>query len=115
MPINTPISSAAGSNNALAWPAHWRQIPVLLMDEPFGALDPVTRGRIRQEFKELDEFKNKTVVMVTHDIRDALELGDRIGIMDKGQLIQTGTPEELQQNPANDFVAAFLHGQNEAS
>lgn len=88
--------------------------PVLLMDEPFGALDPVTRARIRQEFNELDEFKNKTVVMVTHDIRDALELGDRIGIMDKGRLIQTGTPEELQQNPANDFVAAFLHGKTEA-
>lgn len=89
--------------------------PVLLMDEPFGALDPVTRARIRQEFTQLDEFKGKTILMVTHDIRDALELGDRIGIMDKGQLVQTGTPAELQQNPANDFVAAFLHGQTEAS
>ncbi|MGE7777101.1 ABC transporter ATP-binding protein [Chitinophaga sp. NPDC101104] len=89
--------------------------PVLLMDEPFGALDPVTRTRIRQEFLELDEFKSKTVVMVTHDIRDALELGDHIGIMDKGRIIQMGTPDELQQNPANDFVAAFLHGQTDAS
>ncbi|WP_341835218.1 ATP-binding cassette domain-containing protein [Chitinophaga pollutisoli] len=88
--------------------------PVLLMDEPFGALDPVTRARIRQEFTGLDEFKGKTVVMVTHDIRDAFEMGDHIGIMDKGKLIQTGTPEELQQNPANDFVAAFLHGKGDA-
>ncbi len=52
--------------------------------------------------------------MVTHDIRDAFELGDHIGIMDKGKLIQTGTPDELQQNPANDFVAAFLHGKTDA-
>jgi osmoprotectant transport system ATP-binding protein len=89
--------------------------PVLLMDEPFGALDPVTRTRIRQEFLELDEFKSKTVVMVTHDIRDALELGDHIGIMDKGRIIQMGTPDELRQNPANGFVAAFLHGQTDAS
>lgn len=89
--------------------------PVLLMDEPFGALDPVTRANIRQEFAQLDEFKGKTVVMVTHDIRDALELGDTIGIMDKGQLIQTGTPEELQRHPANDFVAAFLQGKTSAS
>jgi osmoprotectant transport system ATP-binding protein len=86
--------------------------PILLMDEPFGALDPVTRASVRSEFKALDELNNKTVIMVTHDVTEAFELGDRIGLMDKGILQQLGTPAELLFTPANDFVKAFFKDQH---
>src|SRR6185312_2186063 len=69
--------------------------PVLLMDEPFGALDNVTRAKIHAEFKALDELKSKTIIMVTHDVQEAFELGDRICLMDKGKVVQNGTPAEL--------------------
>jgi len=85
--------------------------PVLLMDEPFGALDPVTRLSIRKEFKELDELKRKTIIMVTHDVQEAFELGDRICLMDKGRIVQSGTPAELLFKPAGDFVKEFLKEQ----
>lgn len=85
--------------------------PVLLMDEPFGALDNITRSRIQIEFKELDELKRKTIIMVTHDVQEAFELADRICLMDKGKIVQIGTPAELLFNPANQFVADFLRDQ----
>ena len=85
--------------------------PILLMDEPFGALDNVTRANIQAEFKALEELKRKTIVMVTHDVQEAFELGDRISLMHKGVIVQTGTPKELLYNPANDFVKEFLDGQ----
>ncbi len=85
--------------------------PVLLMDEPFGALDNVTRSKIRAEFKELDELKQKTIIMVTHDVQEAFELGDRICLMDKGKIVQNGPPAELLFEPKNDFVRAFLQEQ----
>lgn len=82
--------------------------PILLMDEPLGALDPVTRRQIRKEFKQLDELKGKTIVMVTHDIPEAIELGDRICLMDKGREQQTGSAIELLLHPQNDFVKNFF-------
>jgi osmoprotectant transport system ATP-binding protein len=85
--------------------------PVLLMDEPFGSLDNVTRSNIHKEFKALDELKRKTIIMVTHDVQEAFELGDRICLMDKGKIVQSGTPAELLFNPANDFVENFLKDQ----
>ncbi|MBB5634893.1 osmoprotectant transport system ATP-binding protein [Pedobacter cryoconitis] len=85
--------------------------PVLLMDEPFGALDNLTRISIRKEFKALDELVKKTVIMVTHDVQEAFEMGDRICLMDQGQIKQIGTPEELLFYPANDFVADFFKEQ----
>jgi osmoprotectant transport system ATP-binding protein len=85
--------------------------PLLLMDEPFGALDTITRTAIRKEFKELDEFKKKTIIMVTHDVQEAFELGDRICLMDKGKIMQIGTPEELLNKPQNEFVQNFLNDQ----
>ncbi|GAB2970724.1 hypothetical protein GCM10027049_00200 [Mucilaginibacter puniceus] len=85
--------------------------PVLLMDEPFGALDNVTRSKIHDEFKGLDELKRKTIMMVTHDVQEAFELGDRICLMDKGKIIQSGTPAELLFTPANAFVKEFLKDQ----
>src|ERR1700754_3607713 len=85
--------------------------PVLLMDEPFGALDNITRSKIQTEFKELDELKKKTIVMVTHDVQEAFELGDRICLMDKGKIVQAGTPAELLFKPVNQFVRDFLNEQ----
>src|SRR5258707_8027255 len=78
------------------------------MDEPFGALDNVTRQKIHAEFKALDELKKKTIIMVTHDVQEAFELGDRICLMDKGRIVQSGTPAELLFKPAGDFVKEFL-------
>ncbi|WP_245856760.1 ABC transporter ATP-binding protein [Mucilaginibacter auburnensis] len=86
--------------------------PVLLMDEPFGALDTITRTKIQAEFKNLDELKRKTVIMVTHDVQEAFELSDRVCLMDKGSIIQMGTPSELLFNPSNKFAVDFLKEQN---
>jgi osmoprotectant transport system ATP-binding protein len=85
--------------------------PLLLMDEPFGALDNVTRARIHAEFKALDELKKKTIIMVTHDVQEAFELGDRICLMDAGEIVQQGTPADLLFKPKNKFVRDFLNEQ----
>lgn len=85
--------------------------PVILMDEPFGALDPVTRISARQDFKNLPELKDKCIIMVTHDIQEAFQLGDRILIMDKGKIQQMGTKNDLVTKPANNFVKSFLKNQ----
>ncbi|MFH7015715.1 ABC transporter ATP-binding protein [Flavobacterium sp. FlaQc-47] len=82
--------------------------PVLLMDEPFGALDTITKSAIHNEFKNLDELKNKTTILVTHDIIEAFELGHRICLMDKGKIVQTGSPTEILYHPANNFVKDFF-------
>lgn len=82
--------------------------PIILMDEPFGALDPITRNNIRQDFMELEELSSKTTVMVTHDVEEAFELGDWICVMDKGRVQQLGTPKDLLFRPANEFVRQFL-------
>lgn len=82
--------------------------PVLLMDEPFGALDTITKADIHSEFKSLEELKNKTIILVTHDVQEAFELGHRICLMDKGKIIQTGTPKEMLYRPQNDFVTDFF-------
>ncbi len=82
--------------------------PVLLMDEPFGALDTITRNKIRKELSELDEFKRKTIIMVTHDVQEAFALADKICLMDKGKIVQLGSPDELLFNPTNEFVSNFL-------
>ena len=84
--------------------------PVLLMDEPFGALDTITRSNIVKEFSELDEFKRKTIVMVTHDVQEAYQLGDRICLMSEGRIVQAGAPSELLFHPVNDFVQEFFAG-----
>jgi osmoprotectant transport system ATP-binding protein len=82
--------------------------PLLLMDEPFGALDPVTRNGIRNELKTLDELKKKTVILVTHDVQEAFELGDAICLMNNGAIVQMGTPGDLLFRPATAFVSRFF-------
>ena len=81
---------------------------VLLMDEPFGALDPITKEQVREEFKKLLAQLNKTVILVTHDVEEAFELCDRICLMDQGKAQQTGTPKELLFKPVNKFVESFF-------
>jgi len=82
--------------------------PILLMDEPFGALDNITKADIHSEFKSLEELKNKTIILVTHDVQEAFELGHRVCLMDKGKIIQIGTPKEMLYQPKNEFVADFF-------
>lgn len=82
--------------------------PVLLMDEPFGALDNITKTDIHSEFKSLEELKNKTIILVTHDVQEAFDLGHKICLMDQGKIIQTGTPKEMLYQPNNDFVKNFF-------
>jgi len=82
----------------------------LLMDEPFGALDPITRTQIQDEFLRLVQEMGKTVVLVTHDMDEAFKLGQLIVVMDKGQMVQKGTPEEIRAQPATPFVRELLRG-----
>ena len=82
--------------------------PVLLMDEPFGALDPINRERLQREFALLHKRLGKTVVFVTHDIGEAVLLGDRIVLMRDGQIVQSGVPENLWRSPETAFVRDFF-------
>ncbi|UPK77143.1 betaine/proline/choline family ABC transporter ATP-binding protein [Nocardioidaceae bacterium SCSIO 66511] len=86
--------------------------PVLLMDEPFGAVDPITRQRLQDELLSLQEELRKTIVFVTHDFDEAVKLGDRIAILDVGsEIVQYDTPDQILTNPASEFVESFIgHG-----
>ncbi|WP_110638746.1 glycine betaine/L-proline ABC transporter ATP-binding protein [Pseudomonas sp. CC120222-01a] len=83
---------------------------VLLMDEPFSALDPLIRKQLQIEFRKLSTELRKTTIFITHDIDEAIRIGDRIAIMKDGRLIQVGTPEEVVLRPADDYVASFMEG-----
>jgi osmoprotectant transport system ATP-binding protein len=82
--------------------------PVMLMDEPFGAIDPIARGRLQDEFRDILKRVRKTVVIVTHDLDEAIKMGDRIAIMKDGCLIQHDTPDAILARPLNTFVEAFV-------
>ncbi|KAB0546524.1 ABC transporter ATP-binding protein [Pseudomonas argentinensis] len=82
--------------------------PVLLMDEPFGAVDPVNRDAIQNEFFQMQRALNKTVIMVSHDIDEAIKLGDKIAIFKDGRLLQFDHPDTLLAHPADDFVSGFV-------
>jgi osmoprotectant transport system ATP-binding protein len=83
--------------------------PVLLMDEPFGAVDPITRSRLQDELLRLQDTVRKTIVLVTHDVDEAVKLGDRIAIFKQGGILaQHGTPAEILGRPVDDFVADFV-------
>jgi osmoprotectant transport system ATP-binding protein len=85
--------------------------PVMVMDEPFGAIDPITRERLQDEFLKLQQRIRKTIVFVTHDVDEALKLGDRIAIFGEGsRLAQFATPLEILSNPADDYVRTFVGG-----
>ncbi|HEY9346202.1 MAG TPA: ABC transporter ATP-binding protein [Inquilinus sp.] len=81
---------------------------IMLMDEPFGAIDPITRVRLQDEFRQILRKVSKTVVIVTHDLDEAIKMGDRIAIMRDGRLLQYDTPAAILADPADDFVESFL-------
>lgn len=82
--------------------------PIMLMDEPFGAVDPIARNHLQDEFLRLQSLMRKTICFVTHDINEAIKMGDRIAIFNRGQLVQHGTPHDILSNPVNDFVRDFI-------
>lgn len=82
--------------------------PILLMDEAFSALDPLIRAQLQDQLLELQARLQKTIVFITHDIDEALKVGQRISILNGGRLVQTGTANDLRQNPADDYVAQFM-------
>ncbi|WP_285398790.1 ABC transporter ATP-binding protein [Lysinibacillus sp. fls2-241-R2A-57] len=81
---------------------------IILMDEPFSALDPISRTKLQDDLLELQRTIQKTIVFVSHDMQEALKLGDRICVMKDGEIVQIGTPHEIIQNPVNDFVREFI-------
>ena len=82
--------------------------PILLMDEAFSALDPLIRGQLQDQLLELQARLHKTIVFITHDIDEAVKVGQRISILNGGRLVQTGTPNVLRDSPADDYVAQFM-------
>ncbi|WP_269930238.1 ABC transporter ATP-binding protein [Aminobacter sp. HY435] len=81
---------------------------VLLMDEPFGALDPIIRTKAQEDLRAIQKRFGTTIILVTHDMEEAVHLGDRIAVMDAGKLVQYATPEEILANPASDFVETLI-------
>jgi len=86
--------------------------PILLMDEPFSALDPLIRSKLQDELVQLQKELKKTILFVSHDLDEAMKIGDRISIMEGGRIVQTGTPEDIALKPANAYVAEFVAHMN---
>lgn len=87
--------------------------PILLMDEPFSGLDPLIRRELQDEMIHLQKVMHKTIFFVTHDLSEALRMGDRMAIMKKGEIVQVGSPEEVIANPADEYVARFVQDERE--
>ncbi len=85
---------------------------ILLMDEPFSALDPLIRRKLQEELLALQERLRKTILFVSHDLDEALKIGDRISILEGGRIVQTGTPRQIIETPADDYVAEFVRHVN---
>lgn len=88
------------------------EAPILLMDEPFSALDPLIRTRLQDELLDLQRDLKRTIIFVSHDLDEAFKLGGRIAIMEGGRIVQIGTPREIFSNPASDYVADFVANMN---
>ncbi len=105
-----PIELSGGQQQRVAFARALAADPgIVLLDEPFGALDAITRHELQRQFLSLKRHLNKTMIMVTHDIDEALQLGDRIAVLKEGHLLQTGTPAGLLNAPAHDYVGQLLH------
>jgi glycine betaine/proline transport system ATP-binding protein len=88
---------------------------VMLMDEAFSALDPLIRSEMQEELLNLQEQSSRTIVFISHDLDEAMRIGDRIAIMEGGRVVQVGTPDEILKNPADDYVRSFFRGVDVAS
>jgi len=86
--------------------------PILLMDEPFSALDPLIRTRLQDELLDLQKKRGRTIIFVSHDLDEAFKIGNRIAIMEGGRIVQCGTPRDIFTNPANEYVADFVAHMN---
>ncbi len=86
--------------------------PILLMDEPFSALDPLIRARLQDELLELQAKTQRTIIFVSHDLDEAFKLGNRLALMEGGRIVQIGTAREIIANPVNDYVADFVAHMN---
>ncbi|KJZ19722.1 choline ABC transporter ATP-binding protein [Loktanella sp. S4079] len=86
--------------------------PILLMDEPFSALDPLIRTKLQDELLDLQAKRNRTIIFVSHDLDEAFKIGNRIAIMEGGRIVQCGTPRDIFTNPVNDYVAEFVAHMN---
>jgi glycine betaine/proline transport system ATP-binding protein len=86
--------------------------PILLMDEPFSALDPLIRARLQDELLELQERTQRTIIFVSHDLDEAFKIGNRIALMEGGRIVQIGTARQIIANPINDYVADFVAHMN---
>jgi osmoprotectant transport system ATP-binding protein len=86
--------------------------PVLLMDEPMGALDPIVRAKLREDLKRVFLELGKTVLLVTHDLGEAAYLGDEVALMRQGRIVQRGSMRELVEAPADPFVREFIEAQS---
>jgi osmoprotectant transport system ATP-binding protein len=107
-----PCELSGGQQQRIGVARAWATNPdIILMDEPFSALDPITRGQLQDELFSLQQESKRTIVFVTHDMDEALKLGDRICIMKDGNIVQFDCPEEILNNPADDFVKEFI-GEN---
>jgi glycine betaine/proline transport system ATP-binding protein len=91
------------------------EAPILLMDEPFSALDPLIRTKLQDELLQLQSDLKKTIIFVSHDLEEALKIGNRITIMEGGRIVQSGSPEEIVLEPANDYVRDFISNVNPLS
>jgi glycine betaine/proline transport system ATP-binding protein len=81
---------------------------ILLMDEPFSALDPLIRREMQQELLDIQSKLKKTIIFITHDVNEAFKLGDRVAVMKDGKIVQIGTPEDILSNPVNDYIQDFV-------
>lgn len=81
---------------------------IILMDEPFSALDPISRTKLQDDLLDMQRKIQKTIVFVSHDMQEALKLGDRLCVMKDGEIVQVGSPQEIVENPVNDFVQQFI-------
>ena len=88
---------------------------ILLMDEAFSALDPIIRTEMQSELLRLQQIRRRTIVFISHDLDEAMRIGDRIAIMKDGQVVQVGTPDDILRNPANDYVRSFIRGVDAAA
>jgi glycine betaine/proline transport system ATP-binding protein len=88
------------------------EAPILLMDEPFSALDPLIRAKLQDELLDLQSALKRTIIFVSHDLDEAFKIGNRIAIMEGGRIVQCGTPQQIFTNPATDYVAEFVAHMN---
>lgn len=105
-----PIQLSGGQRQRVAFARALAADPeMVLLDEPFGALDALTRLELQTQFLQLKKQLGKTMILITHDLQEAFLLGDRVAVMKEGTIVQIGTPEEVRNYPTHDYVRALLH------